>query len=86
LHTSTQEHALYYAAFATYLEARGAYARADSIYQQGVNRLAAPVDRLRGRYREFQERMVGSAWESCLFLSIEHLCSVFRPPAGKCSP
>lgn len=54
-----QEHALYYIAFATYLEARGGYAKADAVYQQGINMLAAPVDRLRAKFAEFQQRMVG---------------------------
>ena len=54
-----QEHALYYVAFATYSETRGAYAQADAVYQQGINRLAAPVDRLRAKFTEFQQRMVG---------------------------
>ena len=54
-----QEHALYYVAFATYSETRGAYAQADAVYQQGINRLAAPVDRLRAKFQEFQQRMVG---------------------------
>ncbi len=53
-----QGHALYYIAAATYLEYRGAYARADSMYQQGINKLAAPLERLRGKFQEFQQRMV----------------------------
>lgn len=53
------DHALYYIAFATYLEFRGNYAKADSVYQQGINRLATPVDRLKGKFQEFQHRMVG---------------------------
>ncbi|KAL4440602.1 hypothetical protein ABPG75_003603 [Micractinium tetrahymenae] len=52
-----QEHALYYIAYATYLEARGGYAKADAVYQQGINRLAAPVERLRAKFAEFQQRM-----------------------------
>ena len=55
-----QEHALYYLAAATYREARGGYAAADALYQQGINRLAAPLDRLRAKYQEFQQRMVGA--------------------------
>jgi hypothetical protein len=56
-----QDHALFYVALATYLEAQGGYASADSAYQQGINRLAAPLDRLRAKFEEFQQRMVG-AW------------------------
>lgn len=52
-----QEHALAHIAAATYHEFCGAYARADAAYQQGINRLAAPVDRLRAKYAEFQARM-----------------------------
>lgn len=52
-----QDHALYYVAYATYLEARGGYAKADAVYQQGIDRLAAPVERLRGKFAEFQQRM-----------------------------
>ncbi|PRW05791.1 mitotic checkpoint serine threonine- kinase BUB1 [Chlorella sorokiniana] len=52
-----QEHALFYVAHATYLEARGGYAKADAVYQQGINVLAAPVERLRAKYAEFQQRM-----------------------------
>ena len=41
---------------------RGNYARADSVYQHGINVLAAPVERLRAKYQEFQHRMVGG-WD-----------------------
>ncbi|GAB4819517.1 hypothetical protein N2152v2_006563 [Parachlorella kessleri] len=51
------EHTLYYIAYATYLEFRGNYAKADAVYQQGINRLAAPVDRLKAKFAEFQQRM-----------------------------
>lgn len=53
-----QEHALFYIAFATYLELRGNYTAADNVYQQGINRLADPVDRIRAKFDEFQHRMV----------------------------
>ncbi len=52
------EHALYYIAYATYLEFRSNFAKADSVYQQGINRLANPVDRLKAKFQEFQHRMV----------------------------
>lgn len=39
-------------------QARGGYATADAVYQQGINVLAAPVERLRAKYAEFQQRMV----------------------------
>ena len=44
-------------------QARGGYAKADAVYQQGINRLAAPVERLRAKYAEFQQRMVGARWQ-----------------------
>ena len=53
-----QSHALFYIAHATFLELRGNYSGADNVYQQGINRLAAPQDRLRAKFDEFQHRMV----------------------------
>lgn len=44
-----QEHALYYIAFATYLEMRGNYARADSVYQQVCGRGRLVCGELVGR-------------------------------------
>jgi hypothetical protein len=58
-------HALFYVAYATALEWRGAYARADAAYQQGLNRLAAPAERLRSKFLEFQARMVSVSSCSC---------------------
>jgi hypothetical protein len=52
-----QEHALFYIAHATFLELRGNFSAADNVYQQGINRLAAPQDRLRAKFTEFQHRM-----------------------------
>ena len=52
-----QEHALFYIAYATFLELKGNYASADKVYQQGINRLAAPMDRLRSKFSDFQHRM-----------------------------
>ena len=60
------DHALYYIAYATYLEFRGNYAKADAVYQQGINRLAAPVDRLKAKFAEFQQRMVWISYHSNL--------------------
>lgn len=40
------------------MQARGGYATADAAYQQGINVLAAPLERLRAKYAEFQQRMV----------------------------
>jgi hypothetical protein len=56
-HGIGQTHALFYIAHATYLELRGSYSAADNAYQQGINRLAAPADRLRDKCQEFQHRM-----------------------------
>ncbi|PSC71993.1 mitotic checkpoint serine threonine-kinase BUB1 [Micractinium conductrix] len=52
-----QDHVLFYIAHATYLEARGGYAKADAVYQAGIARLAAPQDRLRAKFADFQQRM-----------------------------
>jgi hypothetical protein len=52
-----QEHALFYIAYATFLELKGNYAGADKVYQQGINRLATPMDRLRTKFNDFQHRM-----------------------------
>jgi Mad3/BUB1 homology region 1 len=52
-----QSHALFYIAYATFLELRGSYAAADNVFQQGLNRLAAPQDRLKAKFDEFQHRM-----------------------------
>ena len=52
-----QSHALFYIAHATFLELRGNYAAADNVFQQGLNRLATPQDRLRAKFDEFQHRM-----------------------------
>lgn len=35
------------------------------MYQQGINRLAAPLDRLRAKYAEFQQRMVRCRVDEC---------------------
>jgi checkpoint serine/threonine-protein kinase len=52
-----QSHALFYIAYATFLELRGSYSAADNVFQQGLNRLAAPQDRLKAKFDEFQHRM-----------------------------
>ena len=56
-HGIGQGHALFYIAYATFLELRGNYAAADNVYQQGINRLATPMDRLKAKFDEFQHRM-----------------------------
>ncbi|KAK9822716.1 hypothetical protein WJX81_007865 [Elliptochloris bilobata] len=56
-HDIGQGFSLYYIAHAAYLEIRGSYARADAVLQEGVRRLAHPVDRMRAKYQEFQQRM-----------------------------
>lgn len=63
------------------LQARGGYATADAVYQQGINVLAAPVERLRAKYAEFQQRMVkhsgvaARVWPGQRFMSLA-LCAV----------
>ena len=52
-----QNHALFYIAHATFLELCGSYADADKAYQEGIDRKAAPVERLRTKFLEFQHRM-----------------------------
>lgn len=52
-----QGHALFYEAHAVLLERRGAFAAADGVYQQGVNRGAEPLDRLKAKHEGFQHRM-----------------------------
>jgi hypothetical protein len=93
-----QEHALYYVAFATYSETRGAFAQADAVYQQGINRLAAPVDRLRAKFQEFQQRMVGGhmgqgGWEervrvgtAAAAVTTAHIASLSACPSYRAHP
>jgi len=50
--------ALLYEAYATFLELKGAFPRADLVYQDGINRLAKPMDRLKQKHAAFQQRMV----------------------------
>lgn len=62
--------ALYYEAYATFLELKGAYPRADLVYGEGVARGARPLERLKAKQAAFQQRMVGAAglgghWRSC---------------------
>lgn len=52
-----QEHALFYTAYATYQETRKNYTAADQLYQEGIHRLAVPIDVLKSYYRKFQHRM-----------------------------
>lgn len=52
-----QDFALYYLAYAAYMELRGNFSRADDIFQSGLERLAHPIDRLRIKYDDFQHRM-----------------------------
>lgn len=50
--------ALFYEAYATYYELRGNCAAADVVYQDGINRGAKPLERLKHKYSAFQTRMV----------------------------
>ncbi len=52
-----QGHALFHIAHATYLELRGAFAAADAAYARGLAAGAAPAERLRAKFDEFQHRM-----------------------------
>ncbi|KAK9861739.1 hypothetical protein WJX84_012354 [Apatococcus fuscideae] len=52
-----QEFALYYLAYATYLELRGNFSRADATFQAGLSRHAQPEAKLRAKCEEFQQRM-----------------------------
>lgn len=52
-----QSVALFYMAWSWLAEHRGDFALADKVYSLGVMRSAAPLDRLKLRYKEFQRRM-----------------------------
>eukprot|EP00798_Chlamydomonas_sp_ICE-L_P027713 gene27713-7357_t len=52
-----QDFALYYEAYATYFELQGSYPAADAVYQDGINRMAKPLERLNSKYTAFQNRM-----------------------------
>ncbi|KIY98307.1 checkpoint serine/threonine-protein kinase [Monoraphidium neglectum] len=49
--------ALLYEAYATFLELKGAFPRADLVYQSGIDRLAKPLERLKQKHAGFQQRM-----------------------------
>lgn len=53
-----QDFALYYIAYATYLELKGNFAKAEAVYELGLEKMAYPVDRLRAKHSELQSRMV----------------------------
>jgi len=53
-----QMHALFYIAYATFSELKGNYSDADSAYQKGIEKGAAPTERLEQKFKEFQHRMV----------------------------
>jgi Mad3/BUB1 homology region 1 len=57
-HNIGQDFALFYIAYATYLELKGNFGKADAVYKLGLERMAYPVDRLRVKYEELQKRMV----------------------------
>ncbi|KAF6256972.1 Mad3/BUB1 homology region 1-domain-containing protein [Scenedesmus sp. NREL 46B-D3] len=52
-----RDHALLYEAYATYLELKGNFQQAELVYQDGINRLAKPVERLKQKLAAFQQRM-----------------------------
>ncbi|CAK9190250.1 unnamed protein product [Sphagnum troendelagicum] len=52
-----QDHALYYEAFATYLEIHKNYKRANEIFELGIARGAHPIGRLQNMYQAFLKRM-----------------------------
>ncbi|KAK4048695.1 protein kinase [Microbotryomycetes sp. JL201] len=47
-----------YEEFALVLEQQGRRTEADKVYALGIHRFAMPLDRLKRRYKEFQERML----------------------------
>ena len=53
-----QRQALYYEAYAAFLEIRQAYGAANEQYERGIEMRAEPLDRLRASYASFQHRMV----------------------------
>ncbi len=53
-----QRHALFYEAYAAFLEIRGAYARAHEVYDRGVMMRAQPRERLKDKLAQFQHRMM----------------------------
>ena len=53
-----QRQALYYEAYAAFLEVRQAYGKANEQYERGIEMRAEPLDRLRASYASFQHRMV----------------------------
>lgn len=57
-HDIGQSHSLFYIAYATFCELRRNYAVADSVYHKGIEKQAAPVERLEQKFSEFQHRMV----------------------------
>ncbi|CAL8470128.1 g9670 [Coccomyxa elongata] len=56
-HNIGQDFCVYYVAYAAYLELRGSYAKAEGVFQAGLQRMAHPIDRLRSKYEDFQHRM-----------------------------
>ena len=57
-HNIGQRHALFYIAYATFLELKRNYSMADSMYQAGIDKKARPLERLEQKFLEFQHRMV----------------------------
>eukprot|EP00899_Mesostigma_viride_P020539 jgi/Mesvir1/28487/Mv15902-RA.5 len=52
-----QGHSLYYEAYATFLEINHVFKSANAVYEQGINRQAVPLERLKQKYEAFQHRM-----------------------------
>ncbi|XP_063803580.1 mitotic checkpoint serine/threonine-protein kinase BUB1 beta isoform X2 [Pseudophryne corroboree] len=50
-------HALLYVTWAEELEARGNYKKADSIFQEGINCRAEPLEKLEAHHKQFQARV-----------------------------
>jgi hypothetical protein len=57
-HGIGQGHALFYIAYATFCELTRNYSLADTMFQKGIEANAAPLDRLKNKFSEFQHRMV----------------------------
>eukprot|EP00850_Spirogloea_muscicola_P001065 SM000004S14935 [mRNA] locus=s4:351711:358828:+ [translate_table: standard] len=57
VHSIGQDHALYYEAYATYLELCRDFGKAQAVYEAGISRQAQPVARLLNTFQDFQQRM-----------------------------
>ncbi|KAK9786058.1 hypothetical protein WJX73_000032 [Symbiochloris irregularis] len=56
-HGIGQDLALFYVAYAAFLELRRSFSKAETVLKDGIKRLAHPVDKLREKHDAFQARM-----------------------------